>query len=737
MKKLGLNFIIFTTLLGVVFAVGDFQTVFAQGNEEFTLEEITVTAQKREENQQKVGITMEVLTGEDLKKEGKSDLDEILSNLSSTIIARTEDGLRVTIRGISDTDSAYYGQSQSMPTVAVNIDGVRSNRKDKGSSLFDLERVEVLYGPQSTLYSTNSPAGVVNVVTAQPNTEKFEVSGTIEMGNYSLIHTEGVINVPFGDKFAIRTSFNTESHNGYITDGTDDLDTKTVRLRTLFKPNDKASVLLTAQFSKSGGIGMSMGVDAFVNQDDVPNPWLASESFSAGTSNNKENEKEFNATINLSTAFGTITMVPNYSTGSIKNRSNSIFESVDVERISREKGAEARIASNPDFLFQWVLGYNWYEQTDNNHRDVLDSEFFSVRELYEKASAIFGNITYPVTDKLRLIAGYRQSWDKIITHTERVSLAPPVAGTTETPIQHLNFEFKSTYDQPDYKAGFEYDLGSQSMIYANYTTSYRVKAFGSALGTNAEPEELDAYTLGAKNRFFGNKLQVNASVFYYDYRNYSASQMFTVWYDVNEDGVMQRSETSTDEGSNQQGDGRNIGFDLQTSTIITPQDLLNFSWSYIKSEWTDLVFNYEYPVTDAIDPDTGNVIHNVPVEDVSYNGKPMTNSPPHTFSAGYSHNFLLPNGSAINANITARYQTEYRLSWKDSDYPLNNQESYRMIDLSAVYTNGDGNLSLSFYVKNLENYAVKRNFRSGFAGLPSIMAIGAPRTYGAILSARF
>jgi iron complex outermembrane receptor protein len=116
--------VIFTAVIGCVF-VCDVPGVFAQGSDvdEFTLKEITVTAQKREENKQKVPIAMEVLSGDQLRELGNNDLDEILENISSIVVNKTGQNLRISLRGISD-DQPEQSVQMSAPTVAVNTDGI-------------------------------------------------------------------------------------------------------------------------------------------------------------------------------------------------------------------------------------------------------------------------------------------------------------------------------------------------------------------------------------------------------------------------------------------------------------------------------------------------------------------------------------------------------------------------------------------------------------------------------------
>lgn len=735
---------ILAVTVAVILCLIDIPRVRAEsGSEEFTLEEITVTAQKRSENQQKVDIPMQVFTAEDIKETGKTDIDAILSDVSSAIIARSSDGMRVSIRGISDDNSTFFGQSQSAPTVAVNMDGARSNRKDKASDLFDIERVEVLMGPQSTLYSSNSPGGVVNIVTGQPKLEKYQVSGVFEYGNYNLRHIEAVLNAPVGKMLAMRAAYYYSKRDGYLSNGGDDADTQSGRFRALFQPVENFSITATAQETRKGGNGLSTGVVAFLDEDDTANPWTADTAAAGGTNLGKKTvTKDYTATINWSTKYFDITALPQYSKGTTHNRTESATFGIQFQdRSYMEKGYEIRLASSADFSIKWILGYNFYKQTDFNYRGTEGSETFSNRRFFEDSKSIFANVTYPVMDTFRLVAGYRRNTDVMDTINIERKLGPPIAGLPRE-MQDFNETRHTAYKSPDYKFGFEYDLGTQSMMFGNYATSYRISGWGAGGTTQPKPEILKAYTLGVKNRFFNNKLQLNFSTFYYDYKNKPASLPSTVWFDTNPaDGKKTKAETISDPNGSQYGTGINKGFDLQTNWMITQSDLLNFSWSYINSEWSDLVFDYLYNTTDALNGTV--VVHNVPVPDVSYNGKPMANSPPNTFSLSYTHSFIFSNGSGIKATFDGRYQTHYRLSWRDSEYPWNFQENYRTINLSAVYTSAGGHVSLSGYIKNLDNYAVKRMYMSGVTnpttGLPNIgtMQIAAPRTYGAVLSVQY
>jgi len=780
MKKRGLNFVFLACTIGLIFTFSDVSALFAQtaADEEFTLEEITVTAMKRAENQQKVPIAMEVISAAEIRELGKNDIDEILSGISNAIIEKAQDGYRITVRGVTDNSEAYHGMSQAPPAVAINTDGVYSNRKDTGGGLFDIERVEVLYGPQSTMYSSNSPGGVVNVITAQPKTDKFGVTGSIEVGNYNLLHTEGSVNVPMSDKTAMRASFSTNVRDPYLSSGQDNEDTKALRLRTLIEPNDKFSFTITGELSKNQGSGFGGGVVAFAHQDDkyypdgtkLTDPWTGVES--DNKSSNDQTARKLSGQINLDTGFATLVITPSYSTrqgtseevrgamgpgggapppmsfsrgsGFLVPAQAATEETVTfMKQRAREKGMEARMTSASDFFFKWILGATYYLSMDAQRMDseeylTTGTGTWSYRNNQNKNRAIFANITYPIMDVFRVTAGYRKSWDKMIQDNEEIRGALPGGslppGTLEYSKEHSVMD---TGGSPDYKLGFEFDMGTNSMVYADYSTSYRVSMGGGpGGGGQQEPEKLKAYSLGSKNRFLDNKLQLNGTVYYYDYQNYRAGgNDISAWLTDDGDMVMETGEYFREPNANGTGNGRMIGADISSSIVITPKDMVSLSISYIKSEWTDLSMTYYYQDSLVYIETPTPHLEWVHTEGANYNGKPMMSTPPWNINLTYDHTFSLWNGGTIRASLSTKFKSEYKLSWRDSDYPINFQESYFMEDFNLVYNNPDGVWNLSAYVKNITNYAEKRMIMN--AGGGKLLSIGNPRTYGAVLSVKF
>jgi outer membrane receptor protein involved in Fe transport len=308
-----------------------------------------------------------------------------------------------------------------------------------------------------------------------------------------------------------------------------------------------------------------------------------------------------------------------------------------------------------------------------------------------------------------------------------------MAGTTGNP------ELES---EPDFKYGFEYDAAENMMVYGSYSSSYRSPNAMAPGGSKAE--ELDSYSVGAKTRWLDNRLQVNVSAYYYDYTNKLCSGWKEAkditeedlgFIDVNgnnqwdpgididyisvgepdregnpapaaiPDGEWPTKDPDnpdenfvfTIHDSQAQGYGafESFGVDLQTTFLITSRDRLNFSISYLDSEWVDLHFRYEWYMY-------------WPDED--YEGVTPVNSPEWSWTASYEHNFMLGAYGTLTPRVNVEHKSEYTMLWNpgDSDpYGYSRQEGYYTYDASASFSHSSGKWSLNAYVKNITDYAVK------------------------------
>ncbi|MBN1625745.1 MAG: TonB-dependent receptor [Deltaproteobacteria bacterium] len=769
-----------TLTIGFIIALGDASALFAQetATDEFTLEEITVTAQKREENQQRVPIAMEVISGEALKEIGKNDIDQILSTVSSVIINKAVDGMRVTLRGMANDQNNFGGMQASTPTVAVNMDGAFTQRNAAGNNLYDIERVEVLYGPQSTMYSSSTPGGVVNVITASPKLDKFEGSVTLEGGNYNLKNGQLSLNVPVMSKLAMRVAANMSKRDGYLSNGAEDEDTKSVRLKALYQANEDLSFQLIGEYSKSAGQGFG-GVDLFIDQDDVDNPWIAQQSEQGGKPNEDSINKKYSGRIDWDLGFASLAIVPSYTPRDSENttvqtsRDGSYETSNWRNMFGDEKSVEARMTSGPDAPFTWIFGLTYYhswEQVYSDSTRLDNGELDSYTDRYQnnRSKAVFGNVTYPVTDRFRATAGMRYTDESNYSYNLESGRNMDEYGNPQPEIVNMQ------YSDPDFKVGIEYDLAENSMLYSDFSTSYRTQ--GMAYDENGDPlppEKLKSLTVGSKNRFFGNRMQVNAAAYYYWYKNYlattgvdtladdyvgvspqtglpvTAANGVLEYTDVDGDGeftpgtdIPLDTGRSMDQNAKQVGDAKVYGIDISTNTMVTQRLKVDFSVSYLKKTFTDLFFDFN------------NITNALGIDDLDYSGREFTYAPHWTLNLGFS--YVIPMGSygTLTPSFDTKYQTSYNMYMLDvvtgisrdattgvasvtlndiGDYTI--QEAYHISNFNMVYAPNSGKWTLSGYVKNLENYAVKRSIM--IMGNASDMMIGPPRTYGGVLTVRF
>src|SRR6202162_4337362 len=175
------------------------------------LGEIVVTAQKREENVQKVAASVSVIDASNLEARGVVDLRGLSNLLPMAQLNMEGSTTQIFIRGIGQTSDV----DTNSPAVAANVDGIYTPRFVLASSLFDVSQIEVLSGPQGTLYGRNAAGGAVNVTTKLPS-DHFEDVGFLEAGNYSSKHIFNALNVPVSNELQLRAAVDHSSHDGYI-----------------------------------------------------------------------------------------------------------------------------------------------------------------------------------------------------------------------------------------------------------------------------------------------------------------------------------------------------------------------------------------------------------------------------------------------------------------------------------------------------------------------------------------
>lgn len=661
--------------------------------ENLELGEILVTAERRESTTQRTAASIAVISGETLNEHGLVSMDEALRGVAGLVVQGQAKGFTPAIRGLG-TD---LPPGSSEGSVATNFDGAYNIRSEAGAAgFFDIGRIEILRGPQGTLYGRNATAGVVNVISNNPILNEYSGAATVEVGSYDLFRAELVANLPIGENLALRAAMTGVQRDGYLSNGLDDNVSEGARFKLLYEPNDATSILVGAEYIHLGGRGAS-GVPAWPDDDAPSDPWETPAEVIGffGPIDTSDTARDFEyqkiwAQLDLDLGFGTLTVLPAYSRADQSehgcfeaNCTNSAGDPEDLDQFS----GEVRLVSPDSSPVRWAIGYYHYDYSQLTVVDAINpAPELSTNQSDANSDAVFAQVTAPLSDTFRITGGLRQTYDQKerLTSTN-LPFPMTVSGTGE-------------WDRLDGRLGFEFDVAPRSMLYASVSTGYRPGGFNPD-GSTFEPETVTAYEVGSHNLFWDNRVQLNANVYFYDYLNYQAFDFIIlpppqfVFYNVD----------SID----------NYGAELDARVRLTSRDTLGLSAAYLHAEFTSDVF---ISVDGPFNPPT------------NFNGSPLPHSPQWTINGDYEHVFELAGGElSARANIhyvSGQYTGPHLI-------PLSYQPEVVTGDLFATFTPAGDAWSVTAYVRNVSDEPIKTNYIAGYN------TVAAPRTYGLVLSARF
>jgi iron complex outermembrane receptor protein len=710
--------------------------VYAQQTEQAAqLDEVVVTAQRRSENLQKTPLTISAVTGEKLESQGIKTVVDLANQVPALQITSSGAGAaQIFLRGIGSTNTTEVGD----PAVAYHIDGIYIARSTSVGALFyDIDRVEVLRGPQGTLYGRNATAGAINVITKQPKFD-YEANGSVDVGNYGALTTSGMVNIPVSDTVAVRAAFQQSRHDGYVvalnkgpgTGGNDryDQDDKSARVQLLWKPTDVLSVRLTTDYLHQGGAG---GGDGTYGTTRVTgDPWTCNCS-----TNLYRNNKFFSAggEVNWDLGFANLT----YLTGYNFSRLDRSGENASTGAPNFFKGKdhtwshELRLGGKTGDL-TWVTGlYRFTEDNNVDFRVFLATNSylsFIQPEVTAKSWAAFGQGTYAVTDRLRLTGGLRYTEDQK-GRNGGTYLTNAAGAITSTVV--LN-QADATWHALNWKVGADFDLTPDSMLYANAATGYKAGGYFDGVGANTyEPEKITSYEAGVKNRFLDNRLQLNASAFLYDYKDFQVSAV----------GVIAGQNATVTLNADK---AKVYGLEFETNLVITENDRLDATLGWLHAEYTDFVL----PLGDAFANNnanatvaacyTANFAAAAP-RSTDFSGCRMARTPEWTLNVGYQHTWALASGAKLTGRISSHYETGKNLEYHG--FAQNKQDAFTKTDLNLTYASSDDRWTLQGYVRNLEDEDVRTasspNATTGLATNGNAEFYAPPRTYGLRLGVTF
>jgi iron complex outermembrane receptor protein len=711
------------------------------------ISDIVVTAERRSSSVQRSPLTILAIDGDSLERSGVSSPTELTKFTTGVEIGEGGANTQVFIRGVG---SFAYTPLES-PGVAFNVDDVYvGSTTGVDGYFYDIARVEVLKGPQGTLYGRNANGGSINVITNEPMLDTLSADFNAEVGNYDLIHTSGAVNLPLGEDVAVRAAFNIVDRDGYLSDGTFDDVKQSGRLRVLWEPSSNVSLLLNGDFTHLGGDGSNAvwlprrpGASPYeaVSEPEA-NAWKKSfGGLGAFTTTLQDNTYQDSNLYNVSAelgvefGFGELTIIPAYRRSEIEFLSNDLGGVYTDTTTIDQKSLEVRLAGDTGPL-AWVVGGFYYDEKRDgsvvvNNGDIPVPFFFDAvlqlnRTTYEvqtRAPAAFGQATLTVADGLRLTGGIRYTHEDLQNDGAYYNASV----TPETLV--FAFPGDTTFDAVTYRVGAEYDVAPTSLLYANYSTGFKAGGFtvASAPGNTFEPERLRAFEIGSKNRFLNNRLQVNGSFFHWTYTNLQDSR-------VNFDRTGAISFITFNSG-----DATLYGGTLDVVARPTEADTLSFSGEYIKSEYDRFLVNT--PASLFTPGSTGCPTRSVTINGIANvqqdcSGYQVARTPEFSFNASYEHVFTFSGGSTLTFGSNLKFSTA---RWIGIDFiPAERDKAYAVVDADLTFMPESEAWSIGVFGRNLtETIYYTGGTATAFNTGLFAANIGAPRTYGVRASISF
>ncbi|MHB8284314.1 MAG: TonB-dependent receptor [Caulobacteraceae bacterium] len=707
--------------------------------------EVVVTANRTSSLASKTPITLTAVTADRLASQGitnPTQLGEAVPNL--TIDRGNQNGLQLNIRGVSST-------GVTSPSVAFLLDGIYVlNPNAQAVSFYDLDRVEVLRGPQGTLYGRNTTAGVVNIISASP---KSTYGGYIDInsGNYNARQVTAAINVPIDDKLAVRLAANYDFRDSYFRQTVPnpyklppDTDNKSVRLSVLYRPISSLKTLFKLDYSHLSGTGTGFGDDPTISNfyqtpltvpsgtEREPNPVYLNPSSSQALSKGYADAAAFHSDDSTWGATGELdwTINPDLSLTYLggyrqfsRRDTGSVFWGTDetttpatdsaytasTSVLSNTLSHELRLSYDTADLKLQTGGYYYFQR---QNQFILFNSFGLPQPIsYQQSIGVFAQGTYSIVPQWRVTGGLRYTQDDVRQDggTELMfgGMTIPLSYSSSVGGSH-----KLTY-----KVETDYDLTRNTLAYATIATGYKAIGFNSNCiasqpGCTYQPETLTDYEAGVKTRLLDGRLTMNADYFHYDYNNLQISQIVSQTID----GVSTPSSVTTNAAA-----AKVDGVELEGSFIPLPRNRLDFSATYLDARY----INYQVSPSD---PASGN-----------YDGDPLDHSPRWTLTLGYTYTQPLPTGANLVASVRTRYSDQYAMlnTVTQSQFV---QPGFTKTDLSLRYNSPDSRYYVEGYVRNLENN-IEVTYINTSPGWPELnngtVNVGDPRTYGVRVGAHF
>ncbi|HVR89697.1 MAG TPA: TonB-dependent receptor [Novosphingobium sp.] len=771
------------------------------------LGDIVVTAQRKAESSQKAAIPLSVIDSATLIKAGITEASRLNELAPALSIEPTSTGNLIFMRGVGN----FTVVATSDPAVAFNYDGVYIGRPTSTTGMFyDLERIEILKGPQGILYGRNATGGAINVLPAQPRLGELSGHLSATYGSYDTINAEGALNLPMGENGALRISASTSNHDGYLRDGTSDEKTTAFRVQMKAELTPNLTVRVSGDYAHNGGAGSGVSyygryaLNPTVPISAAPVPGTnyytfipaglpegegvyspASQAYRqtvtfGPTGRRLEALAPYasantdlygaHAEITLKTGAGTLTVLPAWrytSQDYVSQAAAFIFKNKESDE---QYSLEARFAGDRVGIFDYTLGaYFYHEQIDAETAVTISNTGNAfVQTLGTKSYAGFGRIVANLSDRLRLVGGLRYTKDDksfkfagigavinclgrtafgapncptapfipLFDRSAQFAFPFPAAGgapipvfTSPGPPNYLIIRTDTTFNRTQsnsrvtYRGALEFDVAPQSLLYASIETGYRSGGFAAAVGFETyNPEYITAYTIGMKNRFLDNRVQLNLEAFLWDYTD---QQINHVGLDLN---------GRTANYTQNVGKSRIQGVEVEGRFLATPTTLISANVQYLDAKQKE----FSYLAGPGAPPLTGCAVTftaaNASPYLVNCAGFTSYNSPKWTVNLAAQQTVPVGDFEFV-AGVDTQYKGARPIGF--AYLPQQQLDGNWTTNAQIQFGPADNSWSIAGYVRNIENNRTpiysSTHPTAGFF----INGTTAPRTYGVRAGIKF
>lgn len=672
------------TVAAVAFTAGVPTIASAQT---LALEEIVVTAQKRTQSLQDVPVAMTAITGDMLDDLAVDDIQDLYVQTPGLAFSRAGGEGQIYIRGVG---SSAFGVTND-PSSAINLDGVYLTLANMGLTQFlDVDRIEVLRGPQGTLYGRNATAGAINIISRAPGDE-VEGYAKASYGNWNRRQVEVAAGGPITDGVKARIAAKYLNDDGYTKDlepgGSDDIDDQelaAIRGTFVFDLSEFASLKVIGDWSDFDSNNRTAkplddltfaallnpapqdGIDVTRNNLDTFFDWKT-----GGVTAELNWDISKNVTLTSISAFRTYESDFFFNTDGTEQevtRSTFVYE---TDQFSQE----LRLASTGLDGWSWLVGGFFLDEDKSGalglgratHPSFGQVSFIIPNDDTAESIAVFGQVTYDVSDAIILSVGGRYSDEKKTDETSVGAIFGDFRGLAAvgTVVQFNSRSEEASYDEFTPRFGIEFRPDEDNLFYATVSKGFKSGGWNAFDNSPSfEPETLWSYEVGSKSELADGLIRFNTSAFYYDYKNLQVSAF--------KDGLTVTTNAA---------EATVWGLEAEVNMRASEQLSINGSAAYLDATYDEFISTF------------GNATG------VDLSGNRLNNAPKVSLNLNATYEVPLSNGARVDIFGQLSYQS--RVFHTQNNEALIGQDGFALLDARIAYVAEDESWEVAVFGKNL------------------------------------